>query len=66
MRGMCTVHVCNCDDIIYVQTEPSNVNYSRTHSKQAIDADGDLTPLSFEITNGNTLGHFRLDEPARP
>jgi len=30
------------------------------------DADGDLTPLSYEITNGNDLGHFRLNEPAQP
>jgi len=41
-------------------------SYWHPHTPQVRDADGDLTPLSYEITNGNDLGHFQLNEPTQP
>ena len=33
---------------------------------KAMDADGDLTPLTFEIAAGNELNHFELNAQAQP
>ena len=31
-----------------------------------MDADGDLTPLTFEIAAGNELNHFELNAQTQP
>ena len=33
---------------------------------KAMDADGDLTPLTFEIAAGNDLNHFELNTLTQP
>ena len=62
VSGVCLLHTLHSSPSLSLSFPPS----PSPLPPKAVDADGALTPLTFEIAAGNDLNHFELNTLTQP